>query len=119
MTNPTRWNRHFATKEAARAYWVDWCLRRVATTRAWLYEYKQERGCQVCNENDPRCLDFHHRDRASKVATVSWLVKRARSIERVLEEIERCDLLCANCHRKLHTPSFAPDEEGANTMMPM
>jgi predicted HNH restriction endonuclease len=57
-------------------------------------------SCQICGENDVRCLDFHHRNPGEKSFSV---VQSIRSMPRLLQEIEKCDILCANCHRKLHS----------------
>ena len=47
---------------------------------------------------DWRCLDFHHlRD---KINNVSNLVGQAFGKKRLLEEMQKCKILCANCHRK-------------------
>ena len=44
-------------------------------------------------------LEFHHRDPAGK----DFILNRARSFsERMKAEIDKCDLLCANCHREAH-----------------
>ena len=62
-----------------------------------LHHYKQERGCADCGENDPVVLEFDHlRD---KVDNVAALVTRW-SWKRLLTEIEKCDVVCANCHRR-------------------
>lgn len=58
--------------------------------------------CQRCGETDPACLDLHHRDPKAKVMTVSYMVNHGWSWERVQEEVAKCDVLCANCHRKAH-----------------
>jgi len=59
------------------------------------------RCCQQCGEADPACLDFHHRDPSHKIFSVAFLASQGYSIDRIMAEIEKCDLLCANCHRKL------------------
>ncbi len=60
--------------------------------------YKEE--CRRCGNADRRVLDFHHlRD---KVKEVSVLAHTGCSKKRLLEEIEKCEVLCANCHRILH-----------------
>jgi hypothetical protein len=59
-------------------------------------------ACIECGETHPACLDFHHRDPAAKEGTVARLVAKNVKLERVKAEIEKCDVLCANCHRKLH-----------------
>lgn len=59
---------------------------------------KADQGCTRCGIDDPRVLDFHHHDAAAKVLAVSQLVARA-SWAAVLDEIAKCDVVCANCHR--------------------
>lgn len=68
--------------------------------RDWLQAIKADRGCDRCDENDPVCLDFHHL--GGKVDCVSTMVADCRSKEAVLNEMAKCALLCANCHRKEH-----------------
>lgn len=63
-------------------------------------EIKHIRGCMVCDESDARCLDFHHRDPEHKIDNVSHLAYSA-TWDKVLAEIEKCDVLCSNCHRKI------------------
>ena len=55
-------------------------------------------GCVICGESDPCCLDFHHLHDKEFVIAVGTDV----SEERLLQEISKCVVLCANCHRKLH-----------------
>ncbi len=66
--------------------------------RQWLQEYKSTLSCEKCGESHPACLDFHHRD--EKLESVSKM--RCWSINKILEEIKKCSVLCSNCHRKLH-----------------
>lgn len=66
----------------------------------WLTEYKKTLVCSRCPENFWACLDFHHRDPATKEFTIRD--GASYSQERVLAEITKCDVLCANCHRKEH-----------------
>jgi len=65
---------------------------------------KTELGCARCGEDDPRCLDFHHLDPATKTSTVARLYRGTWSWDRILQEIALCEVLCANCHRKEHVP---------------
>ena len=69
--------------------------------KKWFQEYKSNLKCSKCPENDIICLDFHHRNRSDKILEVSVMVARGRSKEVILQEIEKCDVLCSNCHRKL------------------
>ena len=59
---------------------------------------KRINGCCFCNEKEPCCLDFHHlRDKEFNISPrVSW------NWEKTKEEIRKCVVICANCHRKLH-----------------
>lgn len=55
----------------------------------------------MCDENEPCCLDYHHIDPSGKVGNISKL-SRSRDWVTIINEINKCILLCANCHRKLH-----------------
>ena len=65
--------------------------------RTWyLLEYFEEHPCADCGESDPVVLEFDH------FATRSSTSARAfeeRAWDSVLEEIEKCEVVCANCHR--------------------
>lgn len=67
----------------------------------WLAEYKKTLKCSKCPENHIACLQFHHRDSSQKEFTISTAIRRY-SLEKIIEEIAKCDVLCANCHFKLH-----------------
>jgi hypothetical protein len=70
--------------------------RQHARKRAWLAEFRSKRGCSHCGETDPIVLDFHHIDPSTKETTkfnnLGW--------ERMMAEVEKCIVLCANCHRR-------------------
>tara|TARA_B100001778_G_scaffold83127_1_gene67448 strand:+ start:65 stop:454 length:390 start_codon:yes stop_codon:yes gene_type:complete len=70
------------------------------TYRNIIWMYKKERGCCHCGVIDPRVLDFHHRD--TKDFSIAEQSKRGYGKQRLLEEMEKCDILCANCHRIEH-----------------
>lgn len=56
------------------------------------------RPCMDCGQTfDPVCMDFDHRDPSTKRKSVAWMI--AHGMNAVLAEIEKCDLVCANCHR--------------------
>lgn len=59
-------------------------------------------GCLICGESDPVVLDFHHRGNVKKEGNVMNMAGRRISIDRVVAEIEKCVVLCANCHRRVH-----------------
>lgn len=67
----------------------------------WFQQYKRTLFCELCGENHPACLDFHHTNPKEKKFSVSQ--KRNRpSLKQLQEEIAKCQVLCANCHRKEH-----------------
>ena len=58
-------------------------------------------GCVKCGETHPACLDFHHRaGKEDKLGNIGEI--RRFATEKLLTEIAKCDVLCANCHRKHH-----------------
>jgi hypothetical protein len=58
--------------------------------------YLTSHPCMDCGENDPVVLEFDHLH--DKVANVSEML--SRSWAAILAEIEKCDVVCANCHRR-------------------
>lgn len=61
---------------------------------------KETIGCQICGIKEACCLDFHHlRD---KEATIGQMVASRYGLKKILTEIAKCCLVCANCHRKIH-----------------
>ena len=71
-----------------------------ARNRQWIYQYKLSHPCK-CGESDPACLDFHHAG-DNKEKNVSILVNSSSSIKTIENEINKCIVLCSNCHRKKH-----------------
>ena len=70
--------------------------------RIFVNKIKNESTCLFCRESDPCCLDFHHKNPNEKYIDISDLIKNHASIETLSNEIKKCVVLCANCHRKLH-----------------
>lgn len=72
---------------------------KVAARQALINEYKMEKGCINCGYADnPVALDLDHRDPEHKTGNISNLL-RYSSWAVVLAELEKCQVLCANCHR--------------------
>lgn len=69
-------------------------------------------GCCVrCGYN--RCtaaLEFHHREPAEKKFNVNTMTV-CKAWKSVLAEAEKCDLLCANCHREVHAAAWTISED--------
>lgn len=62
--------------------------------------------CSRCGFDDIRALCFHHRNRSEKEFTIGQILSLKK--ETILKEIEKCDLICANCHSIEHS-RFHPD----------
>ena len=68
----------------------------------WFHEYKKTLRCEECGESHVGCLDFHHKDRSEKEICLSGVIQQGWCKERIMKEVEKCIVLCSNCHRKLH-----------------
>ena len=66
-------------------------------------ELKTALSCERCGFDHPAALDFHHDDPEKKTLAVSRMVCDGWSEARILQEIEKCSVLCANCHRIEHS----------------
>ena len=64
--------------------------------------YKATLSCVLCNENESCCLDFHHLEESKKDFSISKGLVNGKSLEQLFKEIEKCVVLCSNCHRKVH-----------------
>jgi hypothetical protein len=74
--------------------------------------------CVACGfEFDGDCLsvfDFHHRDPNFKELSLNQNSFNKVSKDKLYDEVKKCDLLCANCHRQLHWKLFK-EHRNANT----
>lgn len=68
----------------------------------WLQDLKADLKCIRCGETYAACLDFHHRDGTTKDMSLGEAISHGWSIARLEAELAKCDVLCANCHRRLH-----------------
>ena len=64
-------------------------------------EIKEQSGCKKCGDKRSYVLDFHHLDPTIKEMPISAMLNSC-NIENILREIEKCVVLCANCHREFH-----------------
>jgi transcription elongation factor Elf1 len=71
--------------------------------RAWFVELKATLKCARCGENHPATLEFHHSDPQTKDLSLYEAVwSHDWGKARILAEVAKCTILCANCHRKHH-----------------
>ena len=65
----------------------------------FVLKYLKTHHCVDCGESNPIVLDFDH-VRGKKYNSISFLIEGGYSEENILKEIEKCEVRCANCHRK-------------------
>ena len=108
-----RQTRQWICLSCQRAYTNDWYGRnrskqianarirrdhRAAELRSWLRNYLADHPCVDCGETNIDLLDFDHlRDKRDNVST---LARGAVSFEVLKAEVDKCDVRCANCHRR-------------------
>jgi len=101
------------SKEYHKNYHKEWYLKnkklrrkqlndRKRIIREWLREYKKTLKCNRCPEDHPATMHFHHKDTSKKDLSIAQTVTWGWGKERILKEISKCEVLCANCHAKEH-----------------
>ena len=71
-----------------------------------VFEYLSCNPCITCGESDPIVLEFDHRNKDEKIENISNLILNS-SWNQIESEIKKCDVLCANCHRRKTAAQFA------------
>jgi hypothetical protein len=64
-----------------------------------LYEYLLAHPCVDCGESDTIVLEFDH-VRGEKKHNVADVIRSGRKWQTIIKEIEKCEVRCANCHRR-------------------
>ncbi len=88
------------TKEVQAEQKVNRIEEKRETARHYVFQYLQSHPCEICGETDPYVLTFHH-IRGRKKMNLSQMVNQGYSIEALQEEIDKCQVLCANCHMRV------------------
>ena len=85
--------------------------RKTRTKLRTIIESAKNVPCMDCGTQYPSyVMDFHHRDPSTKDFTINQ--SGNRGIAKVKEEIIKCDVICANCHReRTHNHVIEPDGE--------
>ncbi len=65
-----------------------------------LHQYLAGHPCIDCGEADPLVLELDHRDETEKLHNLSRMWYNGYSWKKIEEEIAKCDVRCANCHRR-------------------
>ena len=63
--------------------------------------------CEICGYNkNPAVLCFHHIHESTKIFQLTIRECSNNSMDKLLDEAKKCQLLCHNCHIELHYPHF-------------
>jgi 5-methylcytosine-specific restriction endonuclease McrA len=108
IANKERYKRQ--AKEAREKYkdmYIEYDRKRRQRRKEETKQLKREltlHGCAICGYNKcPAAMDFHHVNPEDKKFTLNATYLRALSEEKLIEELEKCILLCCRCHREIHT----------------
>ena len=80
----------------AAARWQNQVDRR-EEARKYVFAYLSEHVCMDCGEYDPIVLTFDH-VRGTKVMGISQMINQGYSLQSLQEEIDKCEVVCNNCH---------------------
>jgi hypothetical protein len=75
-------------------------------TFLYLKGFLANNHCVDCGESDITVLEFDHKGNIPKFRAVSSLMKNRYSLEKIKEEIAKCEVRCANCHRRKTARDF-------------
>jgi len=64
-----------------------------------IFEFLETHPCVDCGETDPVVLEFDH-VRGRKTSAVCSMLRLGKAWQRIVEEINKCEIRCANCHRR-------------------
>ena len=68
----------------------------------WFKDFKSKFACEKCGEERSACLEFHHKKPEKKEFEISNGVSNSYSKNRIKNEVEKCAVLCSNCHKIKH-----------------
>ena len=74
--------------------------RAILRNRKFIEDHKIKHPCS-CGETEPCCLSYHH-ENDDKMWNISDMVNKGYGLKRLQTEINKCIVLCLNCHAKLH-----------------
>ena len=110
--------------EKRKKYYKKWAEENKESRKKYLKKYQNKRRwmlkkkavdflggkCSICGYNKCiKALEFHHIDPTEKGtignkkdSTISYMIADLKSWKIIKEELKKCTLLCANCHREIH-----------------
>ena len=73
-------------------------VKRIEENKRFIFDHLNTHACVDCGESDPRVLEFDHQ--GDKEHNVSDLLSGGYSKQSIQKEIDKCEVRCANCHRR-------------------
>lgn len=74
--------------------------RAIQRNRIYILDYLKHHHCAVCGESDPLVLQFDHIENYKKTMDISNAIQNAWGLAKLRNEIDKCQVLCANCHAR-------------------
>lgn len=78
---------------------IAWKEKNIPLLQDYVWNYLLDNPCVDCGESDPIVLEFDHLH--SKEFTIGNYIHKGGNLERLKDEIAKCDVRCANCHRRI------------------
>lgn len=72
---------------------------RISKNRKYIFEFLKDKRCVDCGETNILTLEFDHVDPSLKKYSVSWIMCQGLSLDKLKEEVNKCEIRCANCHK--------------------
>ncbi len=65
----------------------------------YVANYLFSHPCVNCGESNILVLEFDHIDHDNKISDIGTMSRNGMSLHKIVDEIDKCQILCANCHR--------------------
>lgn len=84
-------------------YYIKKALKRNSMIKSRSYKflgpYLLNHPCIDCGEKNILVLEFDHKDRKMKDGEISLIIQKGATLDKLIAEVEKCEIRCANCHR--------------------
>lgn len=77
---------------------------RIVEAKQYILSLLAINPCTICKESDPVVLEFDHL--SNKKKTIAEMVGEGYRLQSIKDEISKCQVLCANCHRRKTATDF-------------
>lgn len=87
-----------------RQYYLDKAKKRNSEIKKrahrYISQYLKSHPCVDCGETDILVLEFDHKNRNKKKEAISRIIRGKLPFQKLVEEVSKCEVRCANCHRR-------------------